>query len=97
MERYAQLWGFNAVRYLIFWDAIEPSRVFALAFDPSPSATLPSEIYLPATRHYPDGWSLAGCDEDRGCSWTWDANPKILQVLTPNQTARVELTITPDG
>ena len=26
VERYAQLWGFNAVRYLIFWDAIEPSR-----------------------------------------------------------------------
>ena len=25
VERYADLWGFNAVRYLIFWDAIEPS------------------------------------------------------------------------
>ena len=25
VERYARLWGFNVVRYLIFWDAVEPS------------------------------------------------------------------------
>jgi len=73
------------------------TRMFALAFDPSPSATLPTEVYLPATRHYPDGWSMAGCSEDEGCSWTWDASLEILQVLTPNQTARVELTISPGG
>ena len=73
------------------------TRVFSLAFDPSPSATLATEIYVPEARHYPDGWFLAGCDEDQGCSWTWDANLDILHILTPNQTARVELTITPDG
>jgi endoglycosylceramidase len=73
------------------------TRMFALAFDPSPSATLPTEVYLPATRHYPDGWSIAGCSEDEGCSWTWDGSLEILQVLTPNQTARVELTISPGG
>jgi hypothetical protein len=80
-------WGFNVVRYLIFGDA----------FDPSPSATLPTEIYVPANRHYPDGWSLDGCDEERGCSWTWIADLDILQVLTPNQATRVELTISPGG
>lgn len=25
VERYARAWGFNVVRYLIFWDAVEPS------------------------------------------------------------------------
>jgi endoglycosylceramidase len=73
------------------------TRTFALSFDPSPSATLPTEIYVPETRHYPDGWSLSGCSESQSCSWTWDANLEILRVLTPNQAARVELTITPDG
>ena len=73
------------------------TREFSLAFDPSPSATLPTEVYVPESRHYPDGWSLDGCEEARGCSWTWDANVDILQVLTPNQTARVELTISPSG
>lgn len=73
------------------------TRIFELAFDPSPSATLPSEIYIPESRHYADGWSLTGCEEAQGCSWTWDANLDILRVLTPNHTARVELTITPGG
>ena len=71
------------------------TRVFSLSFDPSPSATLPTEVYLPEARHYPDGWSLTGCETAQGCSWTWDADLEILEVLTPNQTARVELTITP--
>ncbi|NIA16678.1 MAG: cellulase family glycosylhydrolase [Nitrospiraceae bacterium] len=26
VERYALEWGFNAVRYLIFWDGVEPNR-----------------------------------------------------------------------
>ncbi|KPK54371.1 MAG: hypothetical protein AMJ63_03585, partial [Myxococcales bacterium SG8_38_1] len=73
------------------------NRRFDLAFDPSPSAALPTEIYLPATRHYPEGWSLSGCDETTGCTSSWNAETEILEVLTPNQTARVELQITPDG
>jgi endoglycosylceramidase len=71
------------------------TRVFELGFDPSPSATVPSEIYLPATRHYADGWSIEGCNEDQGCAWTWDPGPEILRILTTNRTARVDLTITP--
>lgn len=58
---------------------------------------LPTEIYLPAVRHYPEGWSLAGCHEAAGCASRWDAETEILEILTPNQIARVELQITPDG
>lgn len=72
------------------------TRAFDLAFDPSPSATLPTEIYLPAGRHYPEGWSLSGCDEADGCSSTWNADTEILEILTPNQTARLELRIAPN-
>jgi endoglycosylceramidase len=72
------------------------SRVFSLTFDPSPSSTMPSEIYLPAERHYPEGWSLRGCDEAQGCTSAWDPDTEILQILTPNQTARLELTIAPN-
>ena len=72
------------------------TRVFDLAFDPSPSATLPTQIYLPAGRHYPQGWSLSGCDEAAGCSWTWNADTEIVEILTPNQTARFELAIAPN-
>ena len=64
--------------------------------DPSRSAILPTEIYVPARRHYPEGWSLSGCDEAAGCRSRWNAETEILEILTPNQTARVELQITPD-
>ena len=73
------------------------SRVFDLAFDPSPSATLATQIYVPATRHYSEGWSLSGCEEAQGCTSSWDADSEILQVFTPNQTDRIDLRITPDG
>ncbi len=71
------------------------TRTFELAFDPSPSATLPTEIYVPATRHYPDGWSLTGCDEVDGCSSAWSAGTEMLEIFTPNRTARVDLRIAP--
>jgi endoglycosylceramidase len=73
------------------------SRVFDLAFDPSPSATLPTEIYVPASRHYPGGWSVSGCEEAAGCTSSWNAETEILEILTPNQTERVELRIAPDA
>jgi endoglycosylceramidase len=72
------------------------TRVFELAFDPSPSATLPTEIYLPAARHYPGGWSLEGCDEAEGCAWSWNQDTEILEILTPSRSARVELRIAPN-
>ncbi len=72
------------------------TRVFAFAFDPSPSATLPTEIYVPATRHYEDGWALTGCEEAQGCTSTWDPDREVLQVDTNGLAERVELTISPE-
>ena len=73
------------------------ARVFELVFDPSPSATLPTEIYLPAARHFPDGWSLSGCEEAAGCTSRWNDEAEILEILTPNQTGRIALRIAPDA
>jgi endoglycosylceramidase len=71
------------------------TRIFELAFDPSPTTTLPSEIYIPAGRHYGDGWTLTGCEETQGCSSTWDADREVLQLDTSGRTERVEITINP--
>lgn len=73
------------------------TRAFDLAFDPSPSATSPTEVYLPASRHYPDGWTLSGCEPPAGCSSRWNPDTEILEILTPNQSARVEIRIVPDA
>jgi len=73
------------------------ARVFQLQFDPSPSASAPTEIYVPAARHFPEGWSLTGCEEAQGCTAEWNEETEILQVLTPNQSKRVELQIAPEA
>ena len=73
------------------------TRVFELTFDPSPSATVPTDIYVPAARHFPDGWTLEGCEENEGCTSSFDEDTEILSLLTPNQSARVEIRITPDS
>lgn len=72
------------------------ARVFDLVFDPSPSATLPTEIYVPRTRHYAPGFTLHGCDEDKGCMPSWNPDTEILEILTFDRTASVVLQITPD-
>lgn len=73
------------------------TRVFDLVFDPSPSAMRPTEVYLPATRHYAQGWSLTGCEEADGCTSSWDPDTEMLEILTPNQTDRVQIQIAPDA
>jgi endoglycosylceramidase len=71
-------------------------RVFELAFDPSPSATLPTEVYVPEARHYPDGWVLTGCEELAECTSIWNPDTEVLEIQTPNRSQRVELTIAPN-
>jgi endoglycosylceramidase len=72
------------------------TQAFELVFDPSPSAVVPTELYIPAARHYPNGWALEGCDESEGCSFTWDADAEIVRISTPNRSARVELRLAPN-
>lgn len=45
----------------------------------------------------PGDWSLSGCEESAGCTSSWDTETEILEIPTPNQTARVELQIAPDA
>lgn len=73
------------------------TRRFELSFDPSPSATMPTEIFIPEARHFPDGWTLSGCEEAERCASTWDAERGILQIDTRGRTERVELAITPES
>ncbi|MFZ1866448.1 MAG: cellulase family glycosylhydrolase [Polyangiales bacterium] len=72
------------------------SRVFELAFDPSPSATLPTEVYVPAARHYPSGWTLEGCEESEGCTFTWNADANILEISTTDRSERVVIRLLPN-
>ena len=73
------------------------SRVFTLTFEDRAGVTGATEIYLPASRHYPDGWSLTVSDaegsdtdssdadnSDADDTWTqeWDPDSEVLRITT---------------
>jgi endoglycosylceramidase len=72
------------------------TRIFDMAFDPSPSAIVPTEIYVPAARHYPSGWSLQGCEASEGCTFAWDDSTETLQISAPGRAERIVLRLVPN-
>lgn len=76
-----------AYRQRIAGDPIELSqdpetRVFALRFRERPGVAGPAEIYVPAARFYPEGWTLSVSHPDGTWSSAWDASREILSVTT---------------
>jgi hypothetical protein len=57
-----------------------------MAFRTEQAATGPTEIYVPARRHYPNGFDVWVSDPDGSWSQSWDAEREILSVETnPSQ------------
>lgn len=49
------------------------TRVFELVFDEAADVSGPTEIYIPAARHYPTGWQLEVVSAG-AYTWEWDAD-----------------------
>ena len=54
------------------------SKDFFLEFESDPAITGPTEIYLPARRHYPRGWEIRSSDADGRWHYEWDNEREIL-------------------
>jgi endoglycosylceramidase len=61
-----------------------PTRDFLMAYRPMPGVTGPTEIFLPASRHYPDGFQVAV----RGGDWMFDETRELLLVETDRRATR---------
>ncbi|MBI4510498.1 MAG: cellulase family glycosylhydrolase [Deltaproteobacteria bacterium] len=77
------------------WKYDPGSRVFTLDFETKAGVTGPTEIYIPAARRYPSGWTLSVSDPDGAWSSEWDEGREILRVFTDRAQARHTVTITP--
>lgn len=66
---------------------------FHLAFETIPGISKPTEIYLPAARHYPDGWRLESSAPGQSWHSTWDAESEVLRLwaLHPAQTYHFDI------
>jgi endoglycosylceramidase len=58
----------------------EQTRVFELVFEDRPAIDGPTEIYLPATRDYPNGWGLLVSDPLGTWDSTWNAETQVLEI-----------------
>lgn len=54
------------------------SKEFFLEFESDPAITGPTEIYLPARRHYPGGWEIRSSDADGRWRYEWYDEKEVL-------------------
>ena len=56
------------------------TRVFFVEFEDRDGVSGPTELYIPAARHYPEGWELSVSAPDGSWSQAWDAEREVLSV-----------------
>ena len=69
------------------------TRVFTLEWTERAGISGPTGIYLPAARHYPEGWELSLSDPEGSWSSDWDADRETLwiEVADPETTHAVTI------
>ena len=70
-------------------------RVFELRFRDRVGAKGATEIYIPARRHFPEGWTVSVSDADGAWSQSWDRDSEILSITTPKTDAEHVVRIEP--
>ncbi len=58
------------------------SKAFKLVYKERSGVTGPTEIFIPASRHYPGGWAVTFSDGDEDENWTqeWDEDRQVLRL-----------------
>lgn len=68
---------------------------FFLEFDSDKTMSAPTEIYLPARRHYPDGWQIYSSDAEGRWRYEWDGEREILSLWVDPDKKRHRIDILP--
>lgn len=79
------------------WYGYEPeTRLFTLHFEEKPGVTGPTEIYVPAQRHYPEGWRVISSDPEGAWSSEWDPDREVLSFTADPASKEHSVIIGPD-
>jgi endoglycosylceramidase len=73
------------------------SRVMTLTFRNVDGVTGPTEIYVPAVRHYPGGFEVASSDPDGAWAWSWDPNREIVSLRVDSSQEIHAICVSPAG
>lgn len=70
------------------------TRVFRIRYAET-GIEAPTEIFVPATRHYPEGFDIISSDPDGSWSWTWDPARQIVEVTSDPGQGEHTITVQP--
>lgn len=59
--------------------------------------TAPTEIFVPAARHYPDGFRVTSSDPDGAWTQSWDPDRQIVTVTSDPSQPSHTITVEPEG
>lgn len=71
------------------------TRTLAVTFTERRGVSAPTELYVGAHRHYPDGWHVESSDPDGSWTSSWDAAREVVTVTTPRTGGEHTLRILP--
>jgi endoglycosylceramidase len=74
---------------------LDTSR-FEMEWDENAAATGPTEIFIPAARHYPDGFTVSCSDPDGAWSYEWDDARSVLLVTADRSLSSHTITVEKD-
>ena len=88
---------YEVIRGRITFGFDPASKDFFLEFESNPEIDAPTEIYLPARRHYPGGWEIISSDPDGRWRYEWDDEREVLLLWTDagSNRHRVEIRALP--
>lgn len=72
-------------------------KIFGLLYRERAGATGPTEIAVPARRHYPGGFEVRSSDPEGRWSWSWDADREIVSIAADRSARDHLIWVVPEG
>ncbi|MGH0035089.1 MAG: cellulase family glycosylhydrolase [Myxococcota bacterium] len=82
---------------LVWYQWAGSEKVLLLFYREVPGVDGPTEIAVPATRHFPGGFEVRSSDRAGSWSWTWDADREIVSVHADRSARDHLIAIVPTG
>ncbi|MEW6203160.1 MAG: hypothetical protein AB1546_14370 [bacterium] len=71
------------------------TKIFQMTFDENSSAKGKTIIYVPADRHYTNGFTVESTDSNGRWSWEWDEENNLVKLAADRSVNRHTITIKP--
>jgi endoglycosylceramidase len=82
---------------LVWYDWVSEEKLLLVYYREAPGVTGPTELAVPATRHYPGGFEVHSSDRDGSWSWSFDPDREIVTVEADPDASGHLVSVVPAG